>query len=446
MSTPEIEILVLALSNPAQVIPTARGTLDDAAAWSEPQRFALWGILTDHHDRRAPLDLYGLRSWLSARESAPPTHAKAQGGGMRGEALKRNTGGVAYLDELVAASAPGGSVEHHLKRIRQMAALRKVRVAGQALLQLSLDPDMDGNAIAERAASLLTGLQVTGADSWRRAPEITTAAHKEGTERAEAHRDGRAIGIQTGIPSLDQLTGGFRAGDLVIIGARPGMGKTSLGLDIMLHNIRAGVPVGFVSREMSSESLADRLTLKLTGQPGEMVRDGTWNDEEFAHYTEELNRLSRLPWAVEERAASAAAVVSAAWRLHATGEMQVLIVDYLQRVTGAGDDGPSRLGDVVKACKTLARTLKLPVILLSQLNRECEKRKSPEPLLSDLKGSGDIEQEADKIILPYRPSEHDDDQPEDLATIYVVKARNGSLGEVRCRWSGPTASYLPWGS
>ncbi|MBM4284535.1 MAG: replicative DNA helicase [Deltaproteobacteria bacterium] len=247
---------------------------------------------------------------------------------------------------------------------------------------------------------------------------------------------GRITGVPSGFADLDQLTAGFQKGDLIIIAARPSMGKTALALNIATNAAyHAQVPVAFFSLEMSKEQLVRRLLSSVGEIDASHLRRAFLTEAEWGKLQEAAGFLEDCPLAIDDSpAATVLEVRGKARRLKAEGRLGLVIVDYLQLMRGRSDS-PSReqeISEISRSLKALAKELEVPVIALSQLSRKVEDRKPRIPELADLRESGAIEQDADVILFIYRDEIYNETSPEKgIARLYLKKQRNGPTGEIR---------------
>ena len=256
------------------------------------------------------------------------------------------------------------------------------------------------------------------------------------------HRDqGRITGVPSGFPDLDGLTAGFQPGDLIIIAARPSMGKTALALNIAFNAAyQAQVPVAFFSLEMSKEQLVRRLLSNVGEIDASHLRRAFLTNDEWKKLQEAASFLLECPIYIDDSPAAAVLEMrSKARRLKAEDKLGLLVVDYLQLMRGRSD-APSReqeISDISRSLKALAKELSIPVIALSQLSRKVEDRPRKEPQLADLRESGAIEQDADVILFIYRDEVYNDTSPEKgQARILLKKQRNGPTGEFKLAFRG----------
>jgi replicative DNA helicase len=296
------------------------------------------------------------------------------------------------------------------------------------LQRKALDPGADGAEVlreAERAVFALAEVGAAGQVVWLADAVEDTVNYIN--DRATDGGVGMA-GLPTGLPPLDDLTGGLPAGELVVVAARPSIGKTSVALTFAGHSAREGRTVLFTSLEMSRRALATRMLCSESGVDGQLVRTGRLGNEDVERLSEVRTRLLHLPLAVDDCPEQSVLRIAAnARRLKRQGKLDLVVVDYLQLVAPGGRQEPrhEQVAEISRRLKALAKELEVPVLALSQLNRECESRPDGRPKLADLRESGQIEADADQVLLLHRPKGH-----EDQLEVIVAKNRNGPTGEV----------------
>lgn len=258
------------------------------------------------------------------------------------------------------------------------------------------------------------------------------------------YHNGDAItGLATGLTDLDEKTSGLQPSDLIIVAGRPSMGKTTLVMNMAEHAaIRGGKPVLVFSMEMPSDSLAMRMMSSLGRIDQHRIRTGKLNDDDWPRVTSAVHMLSEAPLFIDDSAGLSPAEMRARARRLAKehGQLGLIVVDYLQLMKVPGFKAENRtaeISEISRSLKSLAKELKVPVVALSQLNRSLEQRQDKRPVMSDLRESGAIEQDADLICFIYRDEVYNEDSPEKgIAEIIIAKQRNGPIGKVRVSFHG----------
>jgi len=304
-------------------------------------------------------------------------------------------------------------------------------------IELQLSGGMESNKIAaqtEHAIDALYSAQMGG--KWASMENVT----KESLDKIDAAYQGKAlIGISTGLKALDRMLGGLQKSDLVIVAGRPSMGKTSLSLQFAYAAARGGYKVGIVSLEMSNTQVANRLlAMNAEGLTVEALQRGTLSPLGWTSLTTAATIVSPLPiYLCYDSACTMAEIKAKAKTLQRSSGLDLLIVDYLQLMDGDGRHR-NREGDISqisRGLKQVAKRLNVPVVALSQLSRRCEERPDKRPIMSDLRESGAIEQDADVILMIYRDEVYDlDSADKGIAELLVRKHRNGAIGDVRVGW------------
>jgi replicative DNA helicase len=255
-------------------------------------------------------------------------------------------------------------------------------------------------------------------------------------------------GIATGFIDLDKQTSGLQKGDLVIIAGRPSMGKTAMALNIAENVALAeGLPVVIFSMEMSGEQLAARLLGSVGRVDQSRMRTGKLQDDEWPRVTDAIARLSNTQILIDETGALSSLELRARARRIARnfgGTLGLVVIDYLQLMSGSGSENrATEISEISRSLKSLAKELQCPVVALSQLNRGLEQRPNKRPIMSDLRESGAIEQDADLIMFIYRDEVYHPDTTQDkgIAEIIIGKQRNGPIGTVRVSWQGPYTKF-----
>jgi len=276
---------------------------------------------------------------------------------------------------------------------------------------------------------------ITGAESVQ---SVASAWLDEMDRRREMHGD--YFGVPSGFPSLDKITGGFEPGEVVVIAGRPGSGKTTLGMNIVQNAAKRNTDSILVfSMEMTKQQLMTRLAAGVGRiNMRKLMNPKTMGNSDFANLHSVVQWVHSMPVYLDDASGLTSGDIAARARLHKQRYgLQLVVIDYLGLV--AKPKGMSIYEAVTKdsaAMKTMAKALNVPVILLAQMNRASETRTDPRPKLSDLRDSGSIEQDADSVIFVHRPNQHNSDEADDHADVYVAKNRKGETGTVRLIWRG----------
>jgi len=269
------------------------------------------------------------------------------------------------------------------------------------------------------------------------------------TKLEEACDNGGTVGVKTGFKHIDYLLGGLKPQQLIIIAARPSMGKTALALNMMRNMAMNDVPVGYFSLEMSKDELVGRLMCTDSGVEGRKMEQGRVNEIEWKNITRSTGHISQLGIYINDEAGITLGSMKAkARKMIHDNKVEVLIVDYLGLMKVSKHFKGSRyevVSEIVRELKNLAKDLDIPVIALSQLSRNLESRTDRRPIMSDLRESGEIEQAADVIMMIYRDSVYNDGASENSAEVRIAKHRNGACGTVHLHWRPEVTRFTDTG-
>ena len=347
-------------------------------------------------------------------------------------------GGPSYIADLINAVPTAFHVEHYAAIVRRTGVLRRIiQIAGQmatAAYRAGADPDTVLDDAESLIFSIANEMRATDFEPLR---EILHAFSEQLMIRLENR--GVPSGVPTGIKKLDLLTGGLQRSDLVILAARPGMGKTAFALHIALHAaMHNDVPVGFFALEMPGHQLAQRIVGHHARIDSMSIRDGNLDDDQLQRTVAAMAELAEYPILIDDSPSlTVLELRGKARRMHSEHTIGLLIVDYLQLMNSGAyrDNRVQEITEITRSLKSLARELNIPVVACAQLSRAVEQRPNPTPRLSDLRESGSIEQDADVVVFLHEP-ERDDEvlgRPVDLR-LTIAKQRNGPVGELDLRF------------
>ncbi len=355
-----------------------------------------------------------------------------------------DVGGVGYLSSLLSAVPTAVHVEYYGHIVARTATLRRLIDAGTAIVGIGYQDNVeteDALDAAERALFNVT--QQRSTKDFQSIDEVIDRFFDQ-LEFLQSNRD-QLVGVPTGFTDLDSLTGGFQRSDLIILAARPSMGKTAFSLGMAYGAaVKHGRTVGIFSLEMSAEQLVQRLLATETGIDSHRIRLGAINDREWDEISRAFGRLSEAKIFIDDSAnAGIMDVRSKARRLQAEHGLDIVIVDYLQLMSGRrSENRVQEISEISRGLKGLARELNVPVVALSQLSRAVESRADHRPMLSDLRESGSIEQDADIVMFIYREEKYDEhSDKKGIAEIIVAKHRNGPVSSVNLRFFEATARF-----
>ena len=348
-------------------------------------------------------------------------------------------GGKLYVSELAAKVPAAGNAKHYAEIVQQNSLLRRLLGAGQEIQSWVHEREGEPRLLAERAEKLLFEVaHEEQASDFRRVDEILI----DELDRLEKLSSGEAevTGTPSGFRDLDGITGGFQPGNLIVVAARPAMGKSALVANIAENvSMKHELPVAFFSLEMSEVELAQRFIACRARIPGERLRKGKVSQKDWPKVVRACNELERAPlWIDDSSDLGLLDLRAKARRLHAQeqsrGGLGAVIVDYMQLMR-ADDPRVNRVeqvGQMSRGLKILARELGIPVIAISQLSRAPEQRPDKRPILSDLRESGQIEQDADVVAFLYRDEYYNQDsEDQGIAEVIIAKHRNGPIGKAR---------------
>ena len=363
---------------------------------------------------------------------------------LRGEL--ESVGGLAYLGALAHNTPSAANIRRYAEIVRERALMRGLVQVGTEITESAFTPSgRDARALLDEAEAKIFNIAEHGSRSTQgfrplRDPLAEVVERVDELYRAGNHDP--VTGVPTGFVDLDEKTSGLQQGDLIIVAGRPSMGKTAFALNIAGHvGVDTKLPVAIFSMEMSSGQLA----MSLLGSHGRLnqqdLRTGRLKSEDFSRLTRAMGELSDIPIYIDESAALNPLDLRArARRLHRQyGGLGLIVVDYLQLMTAAsmGENRATEISEISRSLKALAKELRVPVVALSQLNRSLEQRPNKRPVMSDLRESGAIEQDADVILFIYRDEVYNEDSPDKgIAEIIIGKQRNGPIGTVRLTFLG----------
>lgn len=345
-------------------------------------------------------------------------------------------GGGSYIVSLVNSTPSAANVAHYANIVRDKAILRRLIASAVTISDLGFSEDEDVPVILDKAEqSLFAVSQKFFRQKFIPIKDILTEAF----DRIDKiHKEKGALrGLPTGFRDLDSKLAGLQKADLLILAARPSMGKTSLALNIAEHiAVEEKKPVAFFSLEMSKEQLVDRLISSQAGVDSWKLRTGNLSDDDFPKIGYAMGTLSEAPFFIDDTPGLSVTEIRAkARRLQMEHDLGIIFIDYLQLVEGRLKSGDTNrvqeISEISRSLKTLARELNVPVVALSQLSRAVEHRPDKRPQLSDLRESGSIEQDADVVMFIYRDDYYDENsEKKGITEILIRKHRNGPIGNV----------------
>ncbi len=357
-------------------------------------------------------------------------------------------GGIAYLGTLARDTPGAANIRAYAQIVRERALLRRLIHVGNEVAGSAFNPEgRSARDLVDEAERKVFEIAEAGARGRGGLIKVSSILSSVVDRIDELYRNPDALrGVPTGFNQFDQMTGGLQQGDLVIVAGRPSMGKTSLAVN-MAENaaLGHGIPAAVFSMEMSSEQLTLRMISSLGRIDQSNLRTGRLSEEDWPRIDTAMTQLSQAPLFVDETPALTPTELRArARRLKREHNVGLIVVDYLQlmQVPGTKENRATEISEISRSLKALAKELHVPVIALSQLNRGVEQRTDKKPVMSDLRESGAIEQDADVIVLIYREDFYEPDTPrKGIADIIIAKQRNGPTGELPLTFLGQFTKF-----
>jgi replicative DNA helicase len=381
------------------------------------------------------------RAMLELSGRGQPCDAVTLGDWMDTNGFGDMMGGSSYLYELANNTPSSANLAAYSQIVREKAVRRSLIDLATSLSVDAYASDSEAPALLDGAIAGLMSMQKVEARAEFTLRQAMTLAYQE-AERAKA-LGGKVPGISTGLARLDKVLGGWHDSDLVVVAARPAMGKTALLLNFALS---AGVPCGIISAEQPAQQVAARVMSIDSHVPAERMRNGSFDTDDLRKLDLSVGRLIERTCLIYDRSAPSIADVSRmARKWKQQNGIQILLVDYVQRIEASNADKRTpkheRVGEVVRGLKNLARDLDIPVVALAQVGRHVDTREDKQPGMGDISDSSEIEKEADQIITLYRPGVHDDSADQAEAILSVEKNRHGPTGVVRAAWLAETMRF-----
>ena len=416
------------------------GLLLDNAAWDRIGDLVTDGdFYRDEHRR-----IY--RQIRSLLEKGKPADVVTVAEALDAAGESEHTGGLAYLGELANNTPSAANIRRYAEIVRERAILRQLVAAADEIAGNALNPlGRDAKTLLDEAEAKVFEIAEKGArvsDGFVHINPLLTQVVERIQELHDRDNPSDITGVPTGFLDLDQKTSGLQAGDLIVVAGRPSMGKTAFALNIAENvALHAGLPVGVFSMEMGGTQLAMRMMASIGRLDSHRVRTGRLNDEEWSNLSMALGKLHEAPIYIDETGGLNPVDLRArARRLHRQcGKLGLIVIDYIQLMSSArqNENRATEVSEISRSIKSLAKELQVPIIALSQLSRKVEERNDKRPMMSDLRESGAIEQDADVIMMLYRDEYYKPDSPDKgIAEIIIGKQRNGPTGTVRLAFLG----------
>jgi replicative DNA helicase len=421
----ERAVLAAVLLDP-RLLPSVSGRLKAEDFHAERHRL-IYATMLDLQDNQVSIDLRTVQAKLEQK------------------AALESAGGLAYLAGLDVDLPDLGRFEHYVEIVKERSVRRRLIDVCREITRDCLDGGVDAQKALDRAESAVMAL---GEEAVRRGFVAFDRIIEETLEMLEENPGAALTGVPSGFIDYDRMTHGLGKGTLIIIGGRPGMGKTSFALNIASHvAIREKKTVGIFSLEMGQQELALRILCAEADVFFSRIRSGHLSQQQWVKVVQKMGEIGKAPMFIDDSASpTLLEVASKARRLKAEKGLEVLVIDYLQLMQAGGrfENRNLEISAITRAFKQLAKELDIPIILLSQLSRASEKRGGDHrPVLSDLRESGSIEQDADLVAFIYRDEVYNKDDPSvrGLAELIIAKHRNGETGTVQLVFKGETTRF-----
>ncbi len=395
-----------------------RGLISPEDFYSEQYK-VIFTAIVDMSDASEPIDDLTLKETLAKREQLDIA------------------GGAVMLAELVSSVPNSSNLTYYSQIVKEKSVLRRLILASTEILEEAYAANKPAENVLDWAEHQIYQVaeQGAGADvsSFK---EVIRSAMEQIEFLAAQDDNGPTTGVATEFHQLDQMTGGFHGSELIIIAGRPSMGKSTFALNILSNvAIKQGKPCALFSIEMSKENIARNMICSYGRFAGHNVRTGNLRAEEWERLGMVAGEMSKAPLFIDDTAAiTLGELRGKCRRMKRQGGLELVAIDYLQLMQGPGrgreQNRQQEISEISRGLKALARELNVPVIALSQLNRGVEDRADHKPMLSDLRESGAIEQDADLVCLLHRPSYYTQDEEDKTAQVIIAKQRNGPTGTV----------------
>ncbi|MDO5531617.1 replicative DNA helicase [Sutterella sp.] len=373
---------------------------------------------------------------------------------LKQQGTETEAGGLPYLTDLVNNSPSAANIRRYAEIVHDKSILRQLITVGDRIVSDALAPEgRETSQILDNAEKSVLAINERNQRSQRGFQPLATLVRNVSARVIELYNtmdSSEVTGVSSGYRNLDNVTAGLQPGDLIIIAGRPSMGKTSFALNIAENvGVDQGLPVAVFSMEMGADQLAQRMISSVGRIDAQKLRKGRLDDEDWDNFTAALHKLEEKPIYIDDTPGLTITELSSRTRrlVNMTGRLGLVVVDYLQLMSGqsrSSDNRAQELSEISRGLKSLAKELSVPVIALSQLNRSVDSRQDRRPVMSDLRESGAIEQDADVIMFIYRDVVYNKETPDkNLAEIIVAKQRNGPIGTLRMTFLGGNTRFEP---
>jgi len=384
------------------------------------------------YDKRSPIDLVTLANSLEDKKEL------------------KLVGGASYLALLANEVPTATHVFQYATIVKEKAILRRLILAGDSIKGLGYKEDEDIESLIDQAEkNLFSVSQTFMADRFIHIRDILNVTYEKISDLHDPEAKEKYRGLPTGFRSLDNILSGLQPSDLIVLAARPSMGKTALALNIAQNIAKKGNAVGIISLEMSKEQLVERMFCSLLSVDSWKMRTGKLTDDDFGKIGAVMDELNSMKIYIDDSIGNSIAELKAkARRLKMEAGLDFLVVDYLQLMssgTASGYQGNrvQEISEISRSLKALSRDLSIPILALSQLSRAVEMRPTKIPQLSDLRESGAIEQDADVVLMMYREDYYEEDtERKGVTDVYIRKHRNGPTGHIELAFKKEQMKFL----
>jgi replicative DNA helicase len=399
-------------------------TLVDRDAFYQADHQIIFDVLLKLYEQNRPIDAVIVREELMKRQ------------------LLDEIGGSAYLAQILNAVPSAAHGAHYAQIVREKAMLRQLISASNEILRDAYKPNDQVELVLDRAEKSIFAIaekRISGSMT-----PLETVLH----EVYEMIEDRGRRGVETDFHEIDDMLNGLQNGEMIIVAARPSMGKTAFAMNI-IENVAANhrLPVAVFSLEMSKQQLAQRMLCSRAAIDAQKVRKGMLNAEEYRKLASVVVELSKAPiWVDDSPGLTPLELRAKARRLKMQHDIKLIMLDYMQLMDNPGPESrQQQISEISRSIKAVARELSVPVIALSQLNRSSEQRDGHRPRMSDLRESGSIEQDADVVMLLHREDyynqQNPDFIPDNIAEVIIAKQRNGPTGTVKLTFDNKTTTF-----
>lgn len=410
----------------ADVIPTVTELIKSEDFYRDDHREICEAII-DITEKAGPVDIITVSEQLQLRGTLD------------------NIGGLDYLANITGAVPSTANAKHYAKIVEEKALLRRLIKAASDISGMSYEASEEAAFVLDRAEkSIFDILQKRSTQGFTHIKDILLETFSRLEELYNSK--GFITGIPTGFNDLDFKTAGLQNSDLVLIAARPGMGKTAMALNIAQYAaVQKHVPVAIFNLEMSKDQLVNRMLCSEVMVDSQKMRTGKLEDDDWKKIAQALAPLSEAPIYIDDTAGINVMDIRAKCRrLKLEKNLGLVVIDYLQLMQGRGkiENRQQEVSEISRSLKILAKELNVPVVTMSQLSRGPEQRTDHRPMLSDLRESGAIEQDADIVMFLYRDDYYNPDtEKKNIAEVIIAKHRNGSTGTIELRWFGEYTKF-----